>query len=846
MATVYLAEDLKHHRQVAVKVLRPDITASLGAQRFLREIEIAARLQHPHILPLLDSGEADGFLFYVMPYVEGESLRDKLTREHELPVADAVRILHDIVDALSYAHQHGVVHRDVKPENVLLSGRHAMVADFGIAKAVSDATGAHSLTTVGVALGTPAYMSPEQATADVSVDARADIYAVGAVAFEILTGRPPFEGQTPQAVLAAHVTRAPVPLTALRPQVPANLATLVMRCLEKRPADRWQKAEEMLPVLEGVLTLSGGMTPVEPPTGVGSRNASKRRLIAASSVAVTFALLIGALFVFRARRAVEPTNLRVVVVPPDNRTGNAALDHLEVTSGYWMSRAIGSTNMLEVVPAGTAHQLKSALEAKPSSEVVGLPRRVAIESGAGLVVSGAYLPAAGDSVRFELQLTDARSDRLLTSINPVTISTTDLMTGLVVLGRRVAAAVAQRVDHKVHGQAKFSAPPSSYDAYRSFADASQAAPADFRETERLARKSLALDSSFQSARVMLSLALLNLGKYAESDSILHIVEADPSGLSPAERAVTEWTRGSLAGDHATMYRSAKRMVEVEPSMTMLWILGFETARDNRPREALEIMERVDPRSIQMDGNPMFWESKTDAQHMIVRHDLELTSARAARRQYPANLCTLYYEAVALAALKRTTEAEQLLHLSADLQPLPCVTPGVLAREVALEMRVHGDSTGARRAIAWAVHWYELLPRSQQLAQRRDYAEALYAAERWSDAGRVLNDVCRETLSALDCLGLSGAIAARLGERAKAKQIAEQIAGLPYYPPRLEGDALLLRSYIAAVLGEKELAVALLRQSMGKGIYYSSILHRQADLQLLRGYAAFDELLRPKG
>ncbi|MGD8727061.1 MAG: serine/threonine-protein kinase, partial [Gemmatimonadales bacterium] len=165
MATVYLAEDLKHHRNVAIKVLRPDLAATLGPERFLREIEVAAQLQHPHILPLHDSGEADGFLYYVMPYIEGQSLRDKLAREGELPIGEAVRIMRDVVDALTEAHAHGVVHRDIKPENILLRGRHALVTDFGVAKAVSEATGREKLTTAGVALGTPAYMAPEQASA---------------------------------------------------------------------------------------------------------------------------------------------------------------------------------------------------------------------------------------------------------------------------------------------------------------------------------------------------------------------------------------------------------------------------------------------------------------------------------------------------------------------------------------------------------------------------------------------------------------------------------------------------------------------------------------------------------
>ncbi len=196
MATVYLAEDLKHHRKVALKVLRPELAATLGPERFFREIEVAAKLQHPHILPLHDSGEAQGFLYYVMPFVDGQNLRGRLTRQGELPIHQAVKLLAEVADALAYAHAQGVVHRDIKPDNVLLSGRHALVTDFGVAKAVSEATGRQQLTTAGIAIGTPAYMAPEQASADPHLDHRVDIYALGAMGYELLVGRPPFTGNS--------------------------------------------------------------------------------------------------------------------------------------------------------------------------------------------------------------------------------------------------------------------------------------------------------------------------------------------------------------------------------------------------------------------------------------------------------------------------------------------------------------------------------------------------------------------------------------------------------------------------------------------------------------------------
>ncbi len=263
MATVYLCEDLKHDRQVALKLLKPELAAVLGAERFVQEIKTTAALQHPHILPLFDSGAADGFLFYVMPFIDGETLRSKLNRETQLSVDDAVRIAREVLDALDYAHTRGIVHRDVKPENILLHGGHAMVADFGIALAVSAAAGGR-MTETGLSLGTPHYMSPEQATAEKEITPRSDVYSLGSVLYEMLTGNAPFTGANAQQIIMKIITEPAESVTKYRKAVPPNVVAAVAKSLEKLPADRFETAKAFAealsnPAFAGTRTATGAI-----------------------------------------------------------------------------------------------------------------------------------------------------------------------------------------------------------------------------------------------------------------------------------------------------------------------------------------------------------------------------------------------------------------------------------------------------------------------------------------------------------------------------------------------------------------------------------------------------------
>lgn len=426
MATVYLAHDPRHDREVAIKVLRPEFAASLGAERFLREIKVAARLQHPNILGLYDSGEAGGFLYYVMPFIEGESLRDRLNREQQLPIGDAVAIACQVADALQYAHSHGVVHRDIKPENVLLQNGHALVADFGIAKALGSAvtvpaagTQHTTLTQAGTTLGTPFYMSPEQAAAGEHLDGRSDQYSLACVLYEMLVGQPPFTGPNPMAVLARHSMETVPSLQVVRHAVPDGIEDAIMRALEKTPADRFPTMQDFLTAVatadldpaarrtasRGVPTLRR-TTPRALPTPRMTRSTRRRWLTAGG-------LLLAAAAGWIAWRATTGAKKGAA------GTTAAALDPTRIAVLFF-DRRPGGSDSLAYLADGLTEALIHELSGVPQLRVIssngvrrykGLEvdvRQVARELAAGTIVRGS-IAQSGDRLRVDAALIDAAS-----------------------------------------------------------------------------------------------------------------------------------------------------------------------------------------------------------------------------------------------------------------------------------------------------------------------------------------------------------------------------------------------------------------------------------------------------
>jgi len=368
MATIYLTRDLKHARDVAVKVVHPVVAAALGSERFLREIEIVAGLHHPHIVPLFDSGDADGLLYYVMPFETGLSLRQRLARDGALPVEHAVTILRDVCDALAYAHDRGIVHRDIKPDNVMIAGRHAMVTDFGVAKAlgatteaplggddVANAAPAGPISTLGAVFGTPAYMAPEQIARDPAIDHRADIYSLGVLAYELLAGRPPFVANTREEVLAAHLAEIPTPLAQHCPEVPGPLAELIMKCLAKRREDRWQRADELVARLENLAPRRRRASPMTP---------SRFRWTLAVGATAAVAAVLAAIWARgepsasrqdRWADTVSASRPRTLALLPfSNDGGNAEDDYLSEGLTHELTRTLATLRSVRVVSRTSA------------------------------------------------------------------------------------------------------------------------------------------------------------------------------------------------------------------------------------------------------------------------------------------------------------------------------------------------------------------------------------------------------------------------------------------------------------------------------------------------------------
>jgi serine/threonine-protein kinase len=450
MARVYLARDLRHDRPVALKVLQPELAHALGPERFLREIHTTARLDHPHIISVFDSGETAGLLWYTMPYVEGESLRERLRREGQLPIEDALRIAREVADALSCAHEQGIIHRDIKPENILLARGHARVADFGVAQALEQA-GADRLTETGLMMGTPAYMSPEQAKGG-SVDGRSDLYALGCVLYEMLAGEPPYTGPTLQAVITKRFSE-PIPHLGTLRAVPPWLEAAVTQALALSPADRFATAAEFTESL-GVRSEPAAPT-------VRLSHPRRRRIAVLAGLTATIAALAGVWAAHRANHTgLDPKRVMVAVFA--NRTGNPTLDPVGLTAADYINRGLVQTGLVEVVDVGVLYVQGRAATGEPSE-----PRALARRNGAGIVVAGTY-DQFGDSLVFQATILDVGSGRVVQALEPVRGPVARRELALDALRQRVTVGLAGLLDPRLSDLTTPSPEPPSFASYQAF------------------------------------------------------------------------------------------------------------------------------------------------------------------------------------------------------------------------------------------------------------------------------------------------------------------------------------------------------------------------------------------
>ncbi len=658
MATVYLAQDLKHDRLVAIKVLRPELAPVLGPDRFLREIKLTAQLNHPHILPLLDSGEAGDFLYYVMPYVEGESLRDRLNREKQLPIEDALRITREVADALDYAHAHNLVHRDIKPENILLEAGHAVVADFGIARAIS-ALGGEKLTATGVAVGTPEYMSPEQVAGLRELDGRSDLYSLGCVLYELLAGQPPFTGPTAESVLHQHLASAPPDVTGMRPAVPAEWVPALRRALQKVPADRFATGAAFAEALQAAI---GGRRPTGPVT-------ARRAAIGLGVVAVALLAAIGLWrqpWATGTRRA-SAAPPRIVVLPFEN-LGRAE----DAFFADGMAEEI--TSRLAQLPGLGVIGRTSAMQYKGGAKPI---RTIGTELGVDYVLEGTVRWSRGGTesrVRITPQLIRVAGethvwaeqyDAVLADVFAVQGKIAGQVVSALGLALGPTAAVVQA--------ASVTSNVEAYEQYLRgnalYGQCSVPNCAPAREAVQNYEQAVRLDPSFAAAWARLSLAIMAGRASAVNQVPARAGEAAAraialaSNLPDAHVALGRLYYATAEEDLARAEAEFRRALELEPNhLEALRFLGLLYRRR---------------------GN---WEAAVD---VLTRHaDLDPRDERA---QYDAGVTYL--------RLRRYDQAERYLRQHIAVAPN---SPLGYHRLAVLDLMRNGDTSAARRALTPSV------------------------------------------------------------------------------------------------------------------------------------------------
>ncbi|HEX9729166.1 MAG TPA: protein kinase [Gemmatimonadales bacterium] len=580
MSTVFLAQDRKHGRAVAIKVLRPDLAQVLGTDRFLQEIQIAARLVHPHILPLHDSGEADGLVYYVMPFVPGESLRDSLDREKQLPIEEAFKITRQVLSALTHAHSHGVIHRDIKPDNVLLSGGEAVVADFGIARAIGVA-GDERLTISGMSFGTPTYMSPEQAAGSLDVDARADLYSVACMLHEMLAGQPPFTGSL-ETVIEQHLTAEPPDVAALRRTVPPAAAAAVRKGLAKAPADRFATAAQFADALGGPLVVTAG-----------SRTRRGGRAAAAVGAGLALvAVAAGAWMLYPAGNVPFENRDWVVVAAFENLTGDTVFDRALDAA---LSTSISQSRHVNVFPVS---RVRETLQRMQRGDVSAVDRTLATEVAAREGVAIVLAPSisqVGETFSISARIVDARTDADLGAASERADGRDDVLLAIDRLGRSLRRQLGEtRYELVRAGGWMPRATTSSLEALRAFTDAAQAwGRGQYDVARELWQEALRRDSSFAWAHASMGMMYYWFNDAPAAEE--HFGKA-LEGLNRLTERERLWIRSLIAGsrgDREGAITSLEIYLRAFPDDRDGWFnLGSEFMRLGRCEEAVPALEHA--------------------------------------------------------------------------------------------------------------------------------------------------------------------------------------------------------------------------------------------------------------
>ena len=783
MATVYLAHERKHDRDVVVKVLNPMVARLCGRERFEREVHIAAMLAHPHIAPLIDSGEADGFLYYVMPWMDGRSLRDLLNDEPPSQ-SDALRILRDIASALEFAHAAGVIHRDLKPENVLMASGHAYLLDFGIAKLGKGEEKGEAITAAGFALGTRRYMAPEQVHAAAAVDARADVYAWGALAAETLLGRPLPTGDA-QQMARRELERVSA--------IPTHVIELVVSCLAIAPAERPASMSAVLARLAG-----------RRPRGLPHRWATPAKIAVFVAVASGGAALIAA-----RRPAAEGSMLQPLAATVlRNETGDSSLSVIGRFAGDWVTDGLQRLGLVTVVPWSAALLASE----RATSAGTALVTTMRDETKAGTVLTGSYY-RLHDSLYLQAQLTDARSGTVVTNLAPIVVPMSRPEDAIAQLRDRVMGAVALAGDDRVSHSVGVARVPPSFTAYQVFdvgldhflAQEYDAALASYREAYRL-------DSTFTTALQMGARAAWNSGARETADSLVRLARANGPQLGSYQEATLRFLEAVMQGDGSAARIAIQRASALAPNTTAGYEYASALLSAGQAAAALAQLKRMDPDRGEMRRWSSYWTARANAAYSLNLHDEALRAAHELARRFPERRVAQVLEARALAASGKVGALDSALVAWEPLKSEVYWSQGAAMAVAAEELLRRGNEVAGRRYAMRAIAWLNarLAAAPTDRPHRYWLGSVLYSLERYEEARVVFEALATEFPDRLAYRRMAAVTNARRGDRGAAVRWL----GVPR--PYDIGEHKVYEARIAAIYGDKEQAIALLTSALHHG------------------------------